>query len=530
AILAAGTILAQVSLHFTTEVPARGGTYYEGVVGVPRFINPLLALSDSDRDMTALVHAGLMRTTPEGEPIPDIAESYSISDDHLTYTFTIRSGAEFHDGTPITASDVAFTIGLAQSPGLKSPKRPNWEGVVVTEVDERTVSFTLKSPYAPFLQNTTMGILPKHLWQNVSQDEFPFSTLNLEAIGAGPYQIEDVRVSQAGIPEEVRLEAFVGAHAVPYIEEMVFTFYGDQEALATAVIENPSLAAHSISPEAAGDHRVEEAVLGRVFGVFFNQNQNELFADKIVRGALDDALDKKALLATLVSGYGSPLSGPLPPRQVLDTGDEPDVDHLASAKERLAAAGWSAGEDGVLARVVNKATKRLTFTLVTGNAPELKHAAEVVAEAWRGLGAEVTTQFFEASDLQQSIIRPRKYDALLFGEVIGRDVDLFAFWHSSQRNDPGLNIAMYANSTADKMLEEVRTIEDPEERRVAAEEVAGIIAEEHAAVFLYAPHFVYLVPTSLRGITLPTMTTPADRFIGVTDWYLTKERVWPLFK
>jgi hypothetical protein len=77
----------------------------------------------------------------------------------------------------------------------------------------------------------------------------------------------------------------------------------------------------------------------------------------------------------------------------------------------------------------------------------------------------VDVKIFDQGDLSQNVIRPRKYDALLFGEVIGRELDLFAFWHSSQRNDPGLNIALYANSTADKILSSCARLRRRQARR-----------------------------------------------------------------
>lgn len=106
----------------------------------------------------------------------------------------------------------------------------------------------------------------------------------------------------------------------------------------------------------------------------------------------------------------------------------------------------------------------------------------------------VELKVFESGDLNQNVIRPRKYDAILFGEIVGRDSDLFAFWHSSQRNDPGLNIAMYTNSVADKLLEDMRRATDPEKRRTAYEKFSVEIAKDIPAVFLYAPEFVYILP------------------------------------
>lgn len=519
-------LLTEVSLSLTSEIPARGGTFSEGIVGTPRFINPVLAISDADRDVTELVHGGLMRDIG-GTLVPYLAESYELSEDRRTYTFTLREDAVFHDGTPVTAEDVAFTIGLVVEPGVKSPKRANWEGVEVSVLDPRTISFTLKEPYALFLENTRLGILPKHLWSDVRTEELPFSRLNVEPVGTGPYRVSKLTTTSAGIPSSLTLSAFTDAPRVPYLTRITFTFYGDSAALEEALLKDQGLAAHSVVPREDTEHAVHEAVLGRVFGVFFNQNQNNLFASKAVREALDAALDKRELVSTLIAGYGSPAAGPLPETQIAEESEAPLSRDAASILEKD---GWKKGEDGFWSKTVKKSTTRLAFTLTTGSAPELKRAAELVEKEWRAFGADVTVQYFDQSDLQQDVIRPRKYDALLFGEVVGRDADLFAFWDSSQRNDPGLNIALYTNASVDKLLREARTTEDAVARRALTEKAADLIASEAAAVFLYSPHFVYLTDPRIMGLALTTIVTPSDRFSSVTEWYLETERVWPFFK
>lgn len=518
--------LASVSLRATTLVPARGGTLTEGIVGTPRFINPVLAISDSDRDMTRLVFSGLMRTGPDGTLVPDLAERYSISEDGKAYTFTIHRDALFHDGTPVTAEAVQYTINLIQDPAVKSPKRANWEGVVVTVDDPQTITFTLKEPYAPFLQNTDLGILPKHLWKDVRAEELPFSKLNVEPVGAGPYRVEKLTTTSAGIPSALSLVQFSKARTRAYISRLIFTFYPDTTALETAVIKNGALGAHSITPPAGTGQTVHEAILGRVFSVFFNQNQNNLFASKAVRQALDAALDKNQIVGTLIGGYGSPAAGPLPQDSIVEVPDDTSLD---SARAIIEKDGWKLGDDGVYAKTVKKSTTRLAFTLTTGTAPELKRAGELVAEAWRAFGADVTVQYFDQADLQQNVIRPRKYDALLFGQVIGREADLFAFWDSSQRNDPGLNIALYTNSSVDTWLREARTTDDPKKSAELIQKIVRMITDEAAAIFLYTPHFVYLTDPRLQGVTLGTIVTPADRFNTIPFWYLETERVWPFF-
>ncbi|MEK9177130.1 MAG: ABC transporter substrate-binding protein, partial [Patescibacteria group bacterium] len=439
-LVSVGAMLAMTSMSVTSEVPARGGTYIEGVIGSPRFVNPLLAISETDRDLSTLVYAGLLKANTDGTFSPDLASSYAVSEDQLTYTFALRSDAVFHNGMPVTADDVAFTVREAQKPEVKSPVRANWDGVMVSVVDQRTVSFTLKAAYAPFLQNATLGILPSALWENVAPEEFPFSNLNTNPVGAGPYRIERVVENASGIPVEYRLGAFTEGTRVPYIEHIVMKFYPNADALTEALSARDIQAANSISPEAvAAPVIAAEAILGRVFGVFFNQNQNKVFTHAEVRAALAESLDKKAIIDIVLSGYGSVIDGPLPPESPeTSTADERSADERAeSARALLAKAGWTAGGDGVYIKKTKKETERLAFSLTTGNNPELKRAAEMVAEAWEKLGADVELRVFEENDLNVEVIRPRKYDALLFGLVVGDDVDLYAVWHSSHRNDPG---------------------------------------------------------------------------------------------
>ncbi|MBI3573887.1 hypothetical protein HY090_02450 [Candidatus Kaiserbacteria bacterium] len=534
--LAAGTLLAGVSVALTDEVPARGGTYIEGVAGTPRFVNPLLAISDTDRDLTALVYSGLLKANPDGSLSPDLASSYDISKDQRTYTFTLKDTARFHDGAQVTAEDVAFTVRQAQNPDVKSPARANWEGVDVTIIDPKTVSFTLKTPYAPFLQNTTLGILPKHLWQGVTAEQFPFSTLNANPVGSGPYTVANVKRNSSGIPTEYDLVAFTRGTRTPFIANFIFKFYADVDVLKNAFNQGAVSAAYGIAPSSiSAAHLVNEAIFGRVFGVFFNQNQNKIFSEEPVRRALDIAVDKNALVSTILKGYGSAIDGPLPPEGIgisaANAGSKEE--RIASARAVLVKAGWKAGTDGVFEKTVTvnkkKQTERLAFSLSTSNMSELKSAAELAADDWKALGADVALQFFDQNDLTIDVLRPRKYDALLFGLVVGRESDLYPFWHSSQRNDPGLNIALYANANVDKALEAARTEDDPLARREKVKTAAKTIASETAAVFLYTPHFVYLSPPSAQGIVLGTIETPSDRFISVDEWYLMTERLWPVF-
>lgn len=540
-------ILSNLNMYLTTEVPVSGGTHTEGVVGAPRFINPLFAVSEADRDLTSVVYAGLMKATPDGQLIPELAEGYEVSPDGLTYTFTLRASATFHDGTPVTADDVEFTILKAQDPAIKSPKRANWDGVKVEKLNDRQIAFALKQPYAPFLENTTLGILPKHMWEHVGAEEFVLSFFNIEPVGAGPYQFQNVSRDSAGIPQTYTLHAFPDyALGAPYIRTLIFSFFPSDTDLIQAYQRGNVDSINSISGDIAESVRhpndnLVHVPLPRMYAVFFNQSEAPVLLNKEVREALDVAVDKQALVRDVLGKYGVVGTGPLPvevgspgvdddgSNTDMDTENDTTTEHALQAREILSAHGWTFNEENQVWEKIDKKKKQTTilrFSLATGNTPELKRTAEVLRSAWQAMGAQVEVQVYETGDLNQNVIRPRKYDALLFGLVVGRDLDLFAFWHSSQRNDPGLNVAMYANSKADDLLSKARATADYDERIALYQSFEKEVAADSPAIFLYSPEFIYLAPKNIGGMWVDHVVNTSDRFLNVHRWYLNTERVW----
>lgn len=535
-------LVLKVNDHFIVEVPRSGGTLDEGIIGTPRFVNPLLAISDSDRDITELVYSGLLRATPEGELIADLAESYSVSPDGLVYTFKLKPNAYFHDGEKVTADDVLFTIQKAQDPNLKSPKRANWDGVTAEKVSEDEIRFTLKQPYAPFIVNTTLGILPQHIWKNVTNDEFAFSNFNIEPIGSGPYKIKNIQRNSSGIPGYYELTPFKKfVLGTPYISSLVIHFYPNEKSLTNALNDGSIQSIHGIDPEKAKELLSEgkpilRLPLSRIFGVFFNQNQASVLAHREVRLALDAAVDKQGIINEVLFGFGTELNGPLPsglPHYAESnlTGDvqEDPATKIARATKILTDAGWEKNSEGIMQKKTGKTTETLTFTLSTSNTKELKQTAEKIKSSWEQIGARVDVEVFESTDLNQNIIRTRKYDALLFGEVIGKDLDLYAFWHSSQRNDPGLNVAMYTNSKVDSILEQVRKVTDEKEQIEKYKQFIAEINKDMPAVFLYTPDMLYLVPKNLHGLEIGQVRSASDRFTDIYKWYIETDKVWKIF-
>jgi peptide/nickel transport system substrate-binding protein len=535
------SLLREINSRYLVEVPDTGGTITEGVIGRPRFINPVLAKSDVDRDMTQLIFSGLMRATPDGTLKPDLAREYTVSEDGLTYTFTLRDGLFWHDGQPLTSADVVFTIEKVQDKTLeiKSPRRASWEGVTVQAVDPRTVTFTLKQPYAPFLENTTMGIIPKHIWESVPNAEFDVSFYNVEPIGSGPYRINKVVYEDSkGLPVAYRLTAFKRyALGEPYLTNLTIRFYGNNSELIAAYTNGNIRQFHTVDPKLAEELERSGAVvsrtkLPRVFAAFFNQSANPALAMKEVRRALAIAIDRERIVRDVLSGFGEPVIGPLPFELSTSTlGALTPLsreERLTAAKKMLENAGWKQNEEtGMLTKTdAKKKTIDLRFSIAVSDVDELKRAAEMIAEDWRAIGASVDVKVYESSTFTAEVLTPRAFDVLFFGQVIGRIPDLYPYWHSSQRAAPGLNIAQYTSRPVDVLLESLRKTHDETERTRILRQIVEEINADVPAAFVYSPYFLYVRDPSVRGIHTGIITTESERFLDIPDWYIESDHLW----
>ena len=534
-------ILENINQSFMVSIPAYGGSISEGVVSTPRFINPVLALSDADQDLVALVYSGLMRKNGDGTLSPDLALKYDVSKDGLTYTFTLKDKIYFHNGKPITADDVVFTINEIKDPIIKSPRKGDWDGVSVEKLDTKTIRFTLKQPYASFLENTTLGIMPKELWDN---SPIELNDANVNPIGSGPYEVTKVNKQSSGIIDRYDLSAFnkfiLGK---PYIQNITLYFYPNENSLITAFEKGEVDQISSITPQNASllkekNYRIESSVLPRVFGLFFNQNQAQIFTDKNVVTAINLAIDKDRIVKEVLENYGIVIDSPIPPNMIdyQKLNGETNVTYqqnLQKAQDLLAKDGWKKGTDGFLEKTITekkkKTVSRLEFSIATGNAVELAKASEIIGQNLEALGIKVDVKTYEIGNLNQLIIRPRKYDALLFGEIINHESDLFAFWHSSQRKDPGLNVAMYTNAKVDKILEDAFVTTNEQVRVKKYAQFEDEIKKDMPAVFLYSPDFIYAVSKNLGGLSIGHIVYPSDRFLNVYSWYVKMDKVWKIF-
>ena len=227
---------------------------------------------------------------------------------------------------------------------------------------------------------------------------------------------------------------------------------------------------------------IKTSLLPRVFGVFFNQNNAQVFVNKEIREALAISAPKQKIVDNALLGFGKIINGPTPENLEEEINLEQNIE---TAKALLEKNNWKLNDDGILEKKTKTETVLFSFSISTSDTPELRRTAEILKETWEKLGASISIKVFEGADLSQNVIKPRKYDALLFGEVIGPESDLLPFWHSSERNDPGLNISLYANITVDKTLEDIQKETDLEIQALKKEEVVSEIKISYNISFLH---------------------------------------------
>jgi peptide/nickel transport system substrate-binding protein len=525
-------IAARWTIMHAILAPAAGGEYREGIVGTPHAVNPILAGgNDVDQDIARLVYGGLYRRDADGKLVLDTAGTVDISADGKNYTFSIKPDAKFHDGWAVTADDVVFTINSIENPIWKSPLAKGMLGVTAVASDARTVTLSLTQPNAYLPSLLTFGILPKHVWANVDPNSPTVASWNLKPIGSGPYKFEKFSRDGNGNITSYTLHSVAGSGAM--LDRITFKFYDDYGAAADALAGNAVDGLNFVPPteheniKTIPDIVIHAPSLAQYTALFFNPQKDPALQDPGVRQALSFAIDRERIMKDALGGLGALRNAPFEDNAdgITKYGYDP-----AAAAALFAKAGYALDP---ITKTLSKTTvtpakskkespvtavAELSVTITTTNASENRRAAEIIKENWTALGVKTDIITAAAASMNVSVIKPREYDALLFGEVLASGADPYPFWDSSQIAN-GLNLAMYSNRRVDELLEKARVAPTDAERDSDLNEFQKILTAEEPAVFLYQPDYLYPQSPKIKGFDVRTIASPPDRFANVTAWY-----------
>lgn len=558
-IASVGLALLLVVLLVTSEAtggdlstPLRGGTYVEAAIGAPRFVNPLLASSDTDTDLAHLVYSGLTRVDPGGRIVPDLASGWDAGPDARSYTFTLKPDIKWHDGEPVTSDDVLFTLDLLQrsdfqgDPVLAAP----WKNVEVKAPGKQTITFRLPAPDASFLQFTTLGILPLHSWGTIKSRDLVTSGLNRAPVGSGPWRYRQGSSQASGVtgandaglatPAPSPSDGGVLLEPNPYMPGANASFsrlwFRPYPTFGAALLGFKLGEVHGLGHIPA--ERVAEVAampgvdlhrqgLARYSMLLLNV-RSPLFDKPETRQALALAVDRDAIIRDSLGGFAQPAVSPI---LAGSWAYEPSVKSKAvydpvRARQLLDAAGWRVGEDGIRRR------GSVTMTVVlaaNADVPSNLAVAQQLAGFLRAVGVDVKPAAVSREVLLRDYLGPRAFHIVLAGwEAPGADPDVWAYWHSSQANiTGGLNFSGWTSPDADKALDSARATPDYTARASSYKAFQQLFLADAPATILYSPVYIYATRAPAAGVTLPSsdMLSPAARFDTVQGWSLQPYRV-----
>lgn len=528
-------ILFYLGETYTTEFrPAPGGTYVESVGGYPQSLNPLLgSFNDADSDVVSLVFSGLTRMGAHGEVEPDLAIGWEIDPSGITYTFHINPDALWHDGMYVTSNDVVFTVGLLQDPDYPGPRDLGelWRSVNVIKMDDYTVQFVLSQVYAPFLDYTTIELLPAHLLSDIQATDLPNLDFNRQPIGTGPFRLTEVETSEGQISAVIlkRFQRYYGPE--PYLENVILRFYPTPraafEVYQDGVVEGISRIPSELLFEAFAeeDLKLHSAPKAEMVMIYLNETITDTvpFDRTRVRQALYFGIDRQELADEVLMGQAILPETPfLPGTWAYTVEGVPRYSYDPVQSEALLAEeGWERAGLGEPLR--NVAGQPLSFSLVVANEQQDIAIARALVEQWSRLGISVTVQAVPSLALTGAL-ESRSYQAALAHLVVPGDPDPYPFWHEKQ-TEVGQNYAGFQHRRISEIIEQARLIVVQEQRFILYREFQQLFMEEVPALPLYIPVYTYAVDTRINGEQMGPLMYTGDRFRTIADWYVLQRRV-----
>jgi len=514
--------------------PASGGIYTEALIGSFGRLNPLLDLNNpADRDVDRLLFSSLLKFDSQGIPQPDLAESWGVSADGKIYNITLRSNANWDDGSPVTSDDVLFTLSLlrSQDSAFPSDVRTLWDGVQITRLNDKNIKFVLTEPFVPFLDYLTFGILPKHLLESVAADQLASNGFNLAPVGSGPYKFDHLMIENGKIAGVVLTASKTYFGQVPFIDQIVFRYYPNSQAAVTAYqageVLGISQVTQNVLPSALAEANLAlySSRLPRLTMIFLNLGDKTLpfFQDKNVRNALMLGLNRQWMVDKLLSGQGIVANSPILPgtwayyEGLAQIDFDPDA-----AAAALKSAGYVLPANG---KVRAKDNVSLSFSLAYPDDDLHSQLAKTIQQDWAAIGVAVTLKEVSYDSLLNDYLAPRTYQAVLADLDLSRsyDPDPYPFWHQAEITG-GQNYSQWDNRTASEYIEQARVTADPGVRLRLYRNFQVVFASELPALLLYYPVYTFAVDQRVQGVQGVPVFEAADRFNGISSWYLVTKR------
>jgi peptide/nickel transport system substrate-binding protein len=538
-----------------TAAPGTDRPYIEGVIGAPASVSPLTARNQVDRDLVALVFSGLVRNGPAGTLVPDLASHWSVDQTGKTWTVQLRDDATWHDGEPVTAEDVVFTIRTLKDPAYTGPAASSWSEVSVRALSDKTVEFTLETPLGGFLQALTQPIAPAHILGDVPADVLPDHPFGQQPVGSGPFALSKLNGTSATLVPAVAVAPVGEAEPdpstapsdslatpgpplrperpIPYLPGIEFRFFDDEDALADAYRTGTLDAVSGISTTLAAELAVQpNSRLLRYPGstlsaVLLNlRPDHPEFRSPAVRTALLAAIDRGRIIDGAFAGSATAATGPIPAvSPVFDLMADPPVEYdTKAASKGLKDAGWTEKDDGWYPP---GATKPLALEVLSPEQaanPGLFAAAAAVVSDWEALGLTAKHVPLPPAEFVTERLAKGAYQVAVADIAIGLDPDLYPLLASSQTLTGGSNVMGIQDPALDTLLAAARAPGTPEARLAAYKALQQQLAKGRYVLPLLFADEVAVVRDTVEGMAVRQVSDPSDRYWDVLTWRLAADR------
>ena len=469
-------------------------------------INPAI---DEHGEINLLIFDGLMGHDKDNNVVPALAEKYDLDNDTNTYTFKLRKGVKWHDGEDFTADDVKFTIDQIMDPDNESEIACNYEDVEkITVKDDQTISFKLKEPNVSFLEYMTIGILPKHLLEGKNMQEDGYFKA---PVGTGPYKFESWDEGQSIVLK--RNDDYWNGK--PNIEEIIFKIVPDDNAKALQ-LESGEVDFSQLTPkdtkklEGKDGFDVYKMKTSDYRGIMYNFNNPFWTENKELIHAINCAVDRDAMIKSVLLGEGIPAYGPLARNEFNDKNIKQESYDPKKAQKIIEDNGWKKNDDGIY----EKDGKTFTFTINCKEGDQVRaDLAAVACQQLKDIGVDAKYEVKSEIDWENQ-------EAFLIGW--GSPFDADDHTYKVFGTEKGNNYNAYSNKTVDESLTKARQTSDKAERQKYYSQFQQALVDDPAYTFFCYVDVNYVAGKKIEGITKDTVLGHhgVGIFWNVKDWKL----------
>lgn len=514
--------------NYSEEVFYKGGTYSEGILGEIKTLNPILASTESEKSFEQLAFSQLYDIDESGSLKGDLAETVSTKDNYQNFDIKIRKNVKWSDGEKLTADDVIFTIKLLKEQSLNASNFKVWKNVEVSKKDDYEISVKVPTNSSSILYSFNFSILPEHILKNIQPDKIREITFSNNLVTSGAFNFKSIQ-SDANKTTVSLVKNKNYYKGEPYIDNFDLVVFNDSDKLkkslvAGEIVASPSVKISDFSENEQVKLSSRETKVNRGIYAFLN-NSDPILKDSKIRRAIQSGIDISKVRKEME--FVEKLDYPTL-NQFVNTKDLNLPEHnFKQAEKVIESAGWRKNSNGILEKDGHKATLNLATTSVYN----YKKAAEEISKQLKDLGFDVKMTIINKDDKTgafiQSILQPRNYSILVYEIDLGADPDIYAFWHSSQSGQRGLNFSNYSDVIADDLLVNSRLAQTSEDKKLQLTKFSQRWIANSAAIGLGQTKTSYVFRKSVKPFSPNNIfVTEVNRYSDVIYWSAKKSTLY----